>query len=117
VKDTLAPGLEASETYTVEPQHTAHVPVLSTPSMIGLMEGTCLRLTQAHLEADELTVGTHVCVSHVGGASVGEDITVAVRLREVERRRLTFEITITGPRGLLSEGTHQRAVIDRSRFK
>ena len=101
----------------MEEQHTAHVPVLSTPSMIGLMEGTCLRLCQEHLDGDELTVGTHVCVSHVGSASVGEEITVAVRLRDVERRRLPFEITINGPRGLLSEGTHQRAVIDPARFK
>ena len=116
MKDTLAPGLERTAIYVVTEEHAAHVPVLSTPSMIGLMEGTCLALDPEHLDEGELTVGTHVCVSHVGAASVGEEVTVRVRLSEVDRRRLTYDIEINGPRGLISEGTHQRAVIDSSRF-
>lgn len=116
MKDSLAPGIEDTQTFTVTKEMAAHVPVLSTPSMIALMEGTCLRLVQLHLDEGEASVGTHVCVSHVGAASEGEDVTVHVVLREKDRRRLTFEVEVQGPRGLMSEGTHQRAVIDTSRF-
>jgi fluoroacetyl-CoA thioesterase len=119
VKDTVAPGLSATASYTVtkdmSPGHLAAV-VLSTPSMVGLVEGTCIRALDGHLDEGETSVGTHVCISHAGVATEGEEVVVDVRLQAVERRRLTFETTVRSPRGVISEGTHQRAVIDPSRF-
>lgn len=116
MKSTLKPGLRRVASYVVTDEQVAHVPVLSTPSMIGFVEGTCLALDSEHLEDGEITVGTHVCVSHVGAVAVGEQITVDVSLEEVDGRRLTHRIEVTGPRGLVSEGTHQRAVVDPSRL-
>jgi len=117
MKPTLVPGIAKTAAFTVGDDQTApHVPVLSTPSMIGLIEGTCMGLAQEHLDDGELTVGTHVCVSHVGTAKVGEEISIDVRLRDIERRRLTFEVRVEGPNGLMSEGTHQRTVIASSRL-
>ena len=119
MKDSLATGLEADATYTVTADMSpAHLPVkvLSTPSMVGLIEGTCLGAVQDHLDEGETTVGTHVCVSHTGAASEGEDVVVRCRLTKIEKRRLTFEVEVDAPRGRISEGTHQRTVIDTSRF-
>ena len=84
--------------------------------MIQLIEATCLTTVQPHLDEGQTTVGTHVCVSHDAGAFVGETITVECRLAEIDRRRLTFETTVTCGDRTLSTGTHQRAVIDLSRF-
>jgi fluoroacetyl-CoA thioesterase len=106
-------------TYTVtEDMAPAHLPVmvLSTPSMVQLIEATCLSAAQPHLDDDEVTVGTHICVSHSAAAMAGEDIRVACLLRAVERRRLTFDVKVTGSNGVISEGTHQRAVVDARRF-
>jgi predicted thioesterase len=94
----------------MSPGHLPRV-VLSTPSMIGLIEQTCLTSVQGHLDEGETTVGTHVCVSHQAAASEGEDVVYTTRLTAVDRRRLTFEVHVNGPRGLLSEGTHERAVV------
>jgi fluoroacetyl-CoA thioesterase len=119
MKDTLAVGLARDATYTVtESMAPGHLPVvvLSTPAMIGLIEATCLGAAQEHLDDGETTVGTHVCVSHAGPAFEGEDFTVHCRLADVDRRRLTFEVRIVAPSGTISEGTHQRAVVDASRF-
>ena len=119
MKETLAPGLEHQASYKVTsdmaPRHLPVV-VLSTPSMVGLIERTCLQSVLPHLDEGETTVGTHVCVSHSGVANEGEEVTVRSRLAEVERRRLTFAVEVASPRGVISEGTHQRAVIDTSRF-
>lgn len=90
--------------------------VLSTPSMIGLIEGTCLAAAQEHLDDSEVTVGVHVCVSHRGAAFEGEEVTVSARLKEVDKRRLTFDVEVRSPREVISHGTHQRAVVDASRF-
>jgi fluoroacetyl-CoA thioesterase len=96
----------------------AHLPraVLSTPSMVQLIEQTCLVAVQPHLDDGETTVGTHVCVSHTGPAAVGEAVTVSCRLTGVERRRLTFDVEVAGPTQTISTGTHERAVIDLNRF-
>jgi len=119
VKDTLAPGLEHEQDVTVtEDMSPIHLPVkvLSTPSMIQLMEQTCLLAAAPHLDEDETTVGTHVCVSHAAAAMAGEDVTIHARLVEVTKRRLKFEVSATAGDRVLGEGTHDRAVISTNRF-
>lgn len=117
--DSLAVGLDGTASYEIAADMSpAHLPapVLSTPAMIQLIEATCLTTVQPHLDDGQTTVGTHVCVSHDAGAFVGETVDVACRLSEIDRRRLTFETTVTCGDRTLSTGTHQRAVVDLSRF-
>jgi fluoroacetyl-CoA thioesterase len=119
MKDSLAAGLEFEAHYRVTPDMSpGHLPVvvLSTPDLIRLIERTCLRGVGEHLDDGEVTVGTHVCVSHSGVAREGEEVVVRARLAGVERRRLTFAVEVQSPRGSISEGTHERAVIHTSRF-
>ena len=119
MKDTLAIGISSEQAYAVtDDMAPPHLPVkvLSTPSMVQLIEGTCLVLAQQHLDDGELTVGTHVCVSHSGAAMSGQEVTVAAELTTIEKRRLTFTVSVTAPSGVISEGTHQRAVINADRF-
>lgn len=119
MKDTLTVGLAGEATYTVtaemSPPHLSHV-VLGTPAMVQIIEGTCLQTAQAHLDDNETTVGVHVCVSHSAAAGEGEDVKVSCRVSEIDRRRLVFETTVTCGDRVLSEGTHQRFVVDTSRF-
>ena len=119
MKDSLRPGieLEIDTVVTVEmaPPHLP-VAVLSTPSMVSLMEQVCLGSVRAHLDEHETTVGTHICVSHVAAAKAGETVTVRGLLTEVSQRRLRFDVRATAGDQLLGEGTHERAVIDSRRF-
>jgi len=59
------------------------VPVLSTPSMIGVMERNAARLARAHLADGKATVGFEVCVRHVASALQGASCRVSASLREV----------------------------------
>ena len=114
MRDSLQPGITNETSHTVTAaMSAAHLPriVLSTPSMVGLIEGTCLQAVQPELEEGETTVGTHICVSHQAAAMEGERFTIRCRLVKVVKRRLTFEVSVEGPTGVLSEGTHERAVI------
>jgi fluoroacetyl-CoA thioesterase len=119
VKDSLAPGIEHTLEVTVTAEMSPpHLPVavLSTPSMVQLMEQTCLLSAVPHLDDNETTVGTHVCISHVAAAAVGETVTVTGKLAEVTKRRLRYEVRARVGDRLLGEGTHERAVIDTTRF-
>ena len=119
MKDSLVIGIENETTYKVTkemaPPHLS-MPVLSTPSMIGMIEGTCLQCAQPHLDGAETTVGTHVNVSHRRPAYEGEEVTVKARLKEINKRRLIFEVEVLSPRESISAGTHERSVIDPSRL-
>jgi len=119
MKESLVTGIEKEAKYKVTkemaPPHLP-MPVISTPSMIGLIEATCLQCAQPHLDNMETSVGTHVCVSHSGAAYNNEEITIKVRLKEINKRRLLFETEVTTARGPISTGTHERAVIDLAKF-
>ena len=121
MQESLVTGLENAKTFPItEDMCTGHTgtPVLSTPSMIGLMEGICLESAQEHLGPTEVTVGIHVCVSHVAGSQVGEEVTVRSKLAEIERGRfLTYEVSAHVGDRLLGEGTHKRAILDMARRK
>ena len=120
MKDTLEPGLSLELSHAVtDAMAPAHIPVkiLSTPSMIGLIEQTCYACAQAHLDDGETTVGTHVCVSHTGPARSGETIQVRVELREMNKRRLKFDVEVSAAAGTISSGTHERAVVDLDRMR
>jgi fluoroacetyl-CoA thioesterase len=119
MKDTLQAGLDNRLEVVVTPEMSPpHLPVkvLSTPSMVQLMEQTCLLAVAPHLDEHEATVGTHICVSHQAAAAAGEDVVVEGRLVEVVKRRLRFEVRALAGDRVLGEGTHDRAVIDTSRF-
>ncbi len=90
--------------------------VLSTPSMILLMEMASLYAAQPHLDDNETTVGTHVDVSHRAAARGGETVTVDSELITIDRRRLTFAVRVSVGDRTIGEGTHQRAVIDTAGF-
>lgn len=115
----LAPGLTHEATYTVTPDmRPPHVEgILATSRMIGLTEDTCLALVHPLLDEGKTTVGTRVDVTHVGTARTGEAITVRVKLTRVTQRRLlSFDIEVEAPAGVISTGTHQRLIVDRSQF-
>jgi fluoroacetyl-CoA thioesterase len=120
MKPSLQPGMDATTTFVVTaamaPGHLSMV-VLSTPDMIRQIEGVCAGLAAPHLDENETTVGTHVCVSHVGAAFEHETVTVRVNVKSIDGRRITFDTEVLSPRGSVSTGTHERAVIRTDRFK
>ena len=95
-----------------------HVPaqVISTPSLVSIIEGACRRAVLALLPSGHDTVGTHVCVSHEGVAMVGQQVRVSCELIEIEGRHLVFDVSVDGPRGPVSRGTHRRTIVDTTRF-
>src|SRR6476620_2549791 len=58
--------------------------VLSTPSMIGLMERAGIQAVQPHLPEGHTTVGFEVNVKHFGATPKGQKVTVRAELMEVE---------------------------------
>ena len=119
----LEPGLERSDEFEVADRlltdvgGTIGAKVLSTPGMISMMERNASILAYENLPDGRATVGFEVCVKHVGSAAPGTRCTVHARLREVvDGRKLRFEVEVREGERTIGIGTHERRVIDRSRF-
>ena len=91
--------------------------VFSTPAMIGLMERTCVDLTEPHLDENEQTVGIHVDVYHLAPTRIGQSVTITAELTEVKDDKLRYSVSAINDQGIkIGAGNHRRAVINTQRF-
>jgi predicted thioesterase len=111
----LTPGLTAVIETEVDDKlvvkHMGGDGVLSTPSMIGLMERAGIQAVQAHLPEGHTTVGFEVNVKHFGATPKGQKVTVKAELIEIEGRKLRFKVEAHDEAKKVGEGTHRRAII------
>ncbi|HEY7218229.1 MAG TPA: thioesterase family protein [Candidatus Binatia bacterium] len=120
MKHELTPGLARTQSYVTTLEMRARqlkADVFSTPAMIGLMERTCVDLTEPYLDADEQTVGIHVDVRHMAPTKIGQTVTVTAELLEVKDHKLRYSVSATNDQGKkIGAGHHRRAVINTKRF-
>jgi len=129
MKDTLQPGLTHQFKFTVPPTKTVphlypeaesfqQMPqVLATGYLIGLLEWACIEAIRPHLDwPREQSLGTHVNFSHLAATPPGLTVTVDVRLDRIDGRKLFFSVTAHDGIDRITEGTHERVIIDAERF-
>ncbi|MCR5445483.1 MAG: thioesterase family protein [Bacteroidales bacterium] len=92
------------------------VDVFATPMLVALVEQTCYESVLPHLDEGQGTVGTLVNISHTSATPIGKRVWCDSELVEVDRRRLVFKVKAFDEAGLISECTHERFVIDTTRF-
>ena len=128
MKDSLAPGIThelrfvvpVSKTvphlYPEAPEFTAMPAVFATGFMVGFVEWACIQAIAPHLDEGELSLGTHVDLSHDAATPPGMEVVARIRLERVEGRRLTFSAQAHDAREQICSGSHVRFVVDRGRF-
>ncbi|MDG4832817.1 thioesterase family protein [Solwaraspora sp. WMMD1047] len=124
----LRPGLTARLEYVVPDERTvphllpeaelfADMPaVLATGYLVAIVEWTCMRAIDGHLQPGEQTLGTYVDLSHQAPTPPGRPLIVDAELTAVDGRQLTFTVVARDDAATVCRGTHRRAVIDAERF-
>jgi len=103
--------------YPESPEFQAMPQVLATGYMVGLFEWTCIQAINPHIDwPREQTVGIDVKLNHIAATPPGLTVTVNVKLEEVEGRKLVFSIVADDGIDKISEGTHDRFIIDAAKF-
>ena len=130
MRQTLRPGLEGVFRYRVPESKT--VPriypeaadfqmmpaVLATGYFVALAEWACIELIKPHLDwPAEQSLGTHVDLSHTAATPPGLTVEIRARLEGVEGRKLTFAVSAHDGVDAITEGRHERHVIDAARFE
>ncbi len=91
--------------------------VFATGYLIGLMEGVCQLAIKPFLDwPREQSVGTHVNFSHLAATPPGFTVRVHCEVLSVDGRKVNFRAQAHDGHDLISEGTHERVVIDAVRF-
>ena len=119
---TLAPGAVGSAQLTVAAEHTAphvgsgRVPVLATPVVINLLEAAALAAVEHLLPEGHQSLGVQLDVRHFAATPVGMRVEAQAELIAVDGRMLKFHVSARDEREPISEGTHERVVVNVARF-
>jgi fluoroacetyl-CoA thioesterase len=129
VKGELKPGLIFEFSYRIpeektvprlypeSPEFQVMPRVLATGFMVGLFEWACIRAINSHIDwSREQAVGVSIKVTHIAATPPGLTVTVKGKLEQVEGRKLTFSLAADDGIDKISEGSHERFVIDAAKF-
>ncbi|MFR1975873.1 MAG: thioesterase family protein [Coprococcus sp.] len=101
-------SIVVTEDVTASKVGSGLLPVYATPSMIALMEGTCAESVQSELVEGEGTVGVSVDIKHIAATPIGMKVRCESLLKEVNGKKLVFEVNVYDEKGLIGTGTHKR---------
>ncbi len=128
MKDTLKPGATAQLPYRVPadktvphlypeaPEFRQMPTVFATGFMVGLMEWTCMKVLEPHLDPGEGSLGVHIDVSHIAATVPGQTVTVEAECTKVEGRRVWFRVKAHDGIELIGAGRHERMIIPWTKF-
>jgi predicted thioesterase len=89
--------------------------VYATPRMVLDVEYACRDLLLEHLDEGEDSVGAHVSIDHLAATPLGLEVTIDVRIVDIEKRRVTFEFSVRDPVEECGRGRHVRFVADKAK--
>ncbi|HYK66284.1 MAG TPA: thioesterase family protein [Patescibacteria group bacterium] len=113
-KGTYAkPVTESDLASRIDPSLAA---VLSTPTMVSMMELAAMEALKPFLDAGESSVGMSIEVSHTAATPPGHRARAEAEVTKVEGRRLEFAVRAFDDVEQIGSGTHRRAVIDAAKF-
>ncbi len=107
------------ESMSAKNMGSGDLPVLSTPSLIALVENACNQWIKDHhlLTDEESSVGIHMDFSHILASPLYIDIQVVIISVNSNGKKhcFTFEV-FDDQQQKIAYGTHQRAIVNQERF-
>src|SRR5205807_799667 len=116
MKPTLKKDLSSNRTLTVDEARCISFMgregmVYATPRMVNDVEFTCRDFLLQHLDTGEDSVGTHVSIDHLGATPLGLQVTIEVKVAEIDRRKVIFKFSVKDPVEEVGRGKHGKVSI------
>lgn len=120
MQDSFKAGLSTTSRIAINEARTISVAdgefrVYATPDLIRDIEQTCKALILDHAGEGEDSVGTQVNIDHIGATLLGMSVEITVTVKEIDRRRIQFEIAASDDLDPIARGTHDRFVTDTAK--
>ena len=100
-------GLTYTSTVTVSEENIAatmgsgDLEVFATPAMVALMENAAMNAVVGELPEGATTVGAMMNTTHIKPSAMGDTVSATAVLKEVEGRKLTFEVHAKDSKGVI----------------
>ena len=122
MKSTLKPGLSSSRSVLVDESRCIGFmgkegAVYATPRMVSDVEYTCRDFLLEHLDPGEDSVGTHVSIDHLAATPLGLNVSVEIKIEEVDRRKVVFGFSVKDPVEEVGRGRHVRFVVETAKTR
>lgn len=91
--------------------------VLSTASLIGIMQTACAEVMSPFLAADEMVVSVRVEISHFGAVPAGTRLSLQTEIADISGRQVSFKVEASDGRQTIASGKNDMFIIDRQRFE
>jgi fluoroacetyl-CoA thioesterase len=122
MKSTLKPGLSFSRSILVDESRCIGFMgkegmVYATPKMVSDVEYTCRDFLLGHLDPGEDSVGTQVLIDHLAATPLGLEVSITIKILEIEKRKIKFEFSVRDSIEEAGRGTHTRFVVETAKTR
>ena len=122
MKASLKPGLSFSRKLNVDEARCIGFMgkegmVYATPRMVSDVEYACRDWLLEHLDPGEDSVGAHVSIDHLAATPLGLDVSIAVSVAEIDRRKVVFTFAVQDPVEECGRGKHVRFVVETAKTR
>ncbi|MDQ2992472.1 MAG: hypothetical protein M3R30_06600 [Candidatus Eremiobacteraeota bacterium] len=104
------------EWMTAEKAGNPGVEALSTPQLVQLVEQAAIACIEPSLEADQISLGTHIDLEFHKPVPVGFIVRTEVEVVLVDGPRISFAFQVFDESEPVADGTHERYVIEKTKF-
>lgn len=120
MQDSFKEDITTTRRVTVDRPRTIDVMgedfrVYATPELVRDIEQTCKGLILDYADVNEDSVGTNVNIDHIAPTLLGMSVDITATIKEIDRRRVVFEISADDDIEQMGKGTHTRFIIDTSK--
>jgi len=122
MKDTFTEGMTRTRTIVVDKDRTIgflgeDLRVYATPDLIRDIEQTCLGFIKEHADDNEHSVGIYIEVIHGAGSPLGMSVDITITVKEIDRRKITFDVVAHDGIDEVCTGSHSRFDVDVEKLK
>jgi len=117
MKTSLQAGLAGKRSFHVGRDSTIgfmgeDARVYATPMLVRDIEIACRELLLEHLDKGEDSVGTRVEIDHLAPTLEGADVTIEVKLGELNGRAAVFDVSAFEKTRPICRGRHSRFIVE-----
>ncbi|WIV54058.1 thioesterase family protein [Amycolatopsis nalaikhensis] len=92
--------------------HRGGYDVLSTPSVVRLLEEAAMAALGPFLGTGQNSVGATIDIAHVRPTVRGQSVTATAMVTAVDRRRITFAVEAADDVEVIAHGRHERFIVE-----
>jgi fluoroacetyl-CoA thioesterase len=105
------------EWMTAEKTGNPGVDVLATSMLVQLVESAAVACIEPALDPGQITLGTHIDLEHHKPVPLGFIVRTEVEIVMIDGPRVSFAVSVFDEREPVAEGTHERYIMERSKFR